>query len=338
MCAANIHMLQIGFTVLQPKAQIEIFDMIQTTKQSPVRIAEPKRRTPAPVPMHAAQFVRDRHACAYGSREYLLFMPTRSQGKKLPLIVMLHGCHQDAEGFAIGTRMNLYAEHQQCYIAYPMQASEANGAQCWNWYDAAHQEREQGEPGLIADLTRHLIATHCIDSDRVFVGGFSAGGGMAATLAVKYPELYAALGVHSGVPHGAAHDFLSAMMAMQHGTMASYAPDSLHAEIPTIVFHGDEDNMVHSTHAAQFTAPSSQCNTTVDIVGRYTESVTPRQGRHGYTRTVLTDRSNRIFSEQWIVHGGGHAWYGGNDVVQHVDARGPDATEEMLRFFVERTR
>ncbi len=246
---------------------------------------------------------------------------------------MLHGCHQDAEDFATATRMNQYGNQHGCFVLYPQQSTQANGARCWNWYEAAHQQREQGEPAIIADLTRHVLSSHGIATERVYVAGFSAGGAMAAKLAVKYPELYAALGIHSGMPHGAARDFMSAMIAMQHGTMASYGAHPMHSQIPTIVFHGSEDNMVHATHAAQFLAsgPFRAHNG-----HRYVETV-PRQGsKPGYTRTVQVAADARIFSEQWMVHGAGHAWSGGDAAATHSDAYGPDASHEMMRFFLER--
>ena len=289
-----------------------------------------------------SRFIRDLYAGPYGSREYLLFIPPEQRRAKLPLIVMLHGCHQDADDFALGTRMNDYAQKHRCYVAYPVQAVQANSAKCWNWYEAAHQQRDQGEPAILAALTRHLMAQHRIASDRVFIAGFSAGGAMAATMAVIFPELYAALGIHSGVPHGAARDFLSAMIAMQHGTHASYAVHPMQGQIPTIVFHGDDDSTVHATHAAQFMAQAAQSAALPewsDRMGeRYIEAVGRRAGRHGYTRTVQLDEKRRIFSEHWMVHGGGHAWYGGDSAGTYIDSNGPDATGEIIRFFIERRR
>ena len=284
------------------------------------------------------EFTRLHHVAPHGSRDYLLFAPAESPRTRLPLIIMLHGCHQDADEFAFSTRMNAHAQKHRCYVAYPVQAVQANGAKCWNWYEASHQQREQGEPGIIADLTQHLLATYRIAGERVFIAGFSAGGAMAATLAVLYPELYAALGIHSGVPHGAARDFLSAMIAMQHGTMASYGAHPRHGHIPTIVFHGDEDTMVHSTHAAQFMARAGASHYPPEQGERYTESVARQSGRHGYTRTIQMDGNRRIFSERWMVHGGGHAWYGGNAKGTYMDPHGPDASGEMVRFFLERRR
>lgn len=293
-------------------------------------------RTRATVKLQSpAQFTDQVHASREGSRHYKLFVPSGYRRGAAPLLVMLHGCHQDAADFATGTRMNQQAQLHGFVVAYPEQVARANGAKCWNWYEAAHQRREQGEPAIIADLTRHLVAQHDIASDRVFIAGFSAGGAMAATLAVMYPELYTALGIHSGVPHGAARDFMSAMIAMQHGAYASYAVHPLHSQIPTIVFHGDEDTMVHSTHAAQFLPPAPSMFAPASD-SRYVERIAHTRDCYGYTRTVQLDAGQRIFSEQWMVHGGGHAWYGGDAAGTHIDPKGPDASAEMARFFVAR--
>lgn len=284
-----------------------------------------------------ARFTDEFHVSPEGDRHYKLFVPAGRKPSKPSLLIMLHGCHQDADAFAYGTRMNEQAQQHGFLVAYPEQANSANGAQCWNWYEAAHQKREQGEPAIIADLTQHLAATHGIDANQIFIAGFSAGGAMAATLAVMYPELYAALGIHSGVPHGAARDFMSAMFAMQHGVYASYAIHPLHGQIPTIVFHGDDDTTVHSTHAAQFLskAPSIFAPATGP---RYVERIAPGPRQYGYTRTVQLDDNQNIFSEQWMVHGGGHAWYGGNAASNYFDAKSPDASAEMARFFVARSQ
>ena len=292
---------------------------------------------PDPIAPPSQELLRGRHDGIGGNREYRLFIPSEQRRTRLPLIVMLHGCHQNADDFALGTRMNLHAQLNRCFVVYPAQSAQANSAKCWNWYEAAHQQRELGEPAIIADLTRHLIATHRIADHQVFIAGFSAGAAMAATMAVTYPELYAALGIHSGVPHGAARDFMSATLAMQHGVMASYASHPLQGQIPTIVFHGDADSMVHATHATQFMA-KARPHARMEEGEQFTETTGPEPGRYGYTRTVQLDPQRRVFSEKWIVHGGGHAWYGGDATGTYIDAYGPDATKEMMRFFIDRKR
>ena len=286
--------------------------------------------------MEAPQFIHGTHVGPHGSRDYKLFTPSHGRHTELPLLVMLHGCHQDSDDFALGTRMNEHAQAQSCIVVYPAQAARANSAKCWNWYDPGNQQREQGEPAIIAELTQHIVSNHPIATGRIFIAGFSAGAAMAATVAVNYPELYTALGIHSGVPHGAARDFMSAMFAMQHGVMASYAIHPTHRQIPTIVFHGDEDNIIHSTHAAQFIGGNRHAQWPSNITNRHVESVARQKNRYGYTRTVQLGDDQRIFSEHWIVHGGGHAWYGGNAAGTYIDPHGPDAAGEMMRFFANR--
>ena len=299
-----------------------------TSETSPTTRAPGRATNPA-------RFIDQVHESPEGIRHFKLFVPGGRRIARPSLLVMLHGCQQDAADFALGTRMNDLAQHYGFLVAYPEQATVANGAKCWNWYEAAHQRREQGEPAIIAGLTRQLMATHGIRANKVFIAGFSAGGAMAATLAVMYPEIYAALGIHSGVPHGAARDFMSAMIAMQHGAYASYAVHPLHSQIPTIVFHGDEDNMVHSTHAAQFLGKAPFAFT-LATEQRYVERMARSPLQYGYTRTVQLDHGQHIFSEHWMVHGGGHAWYGGDTAGNHIDSRGPDASAEMARFFSAR--
>ena len=328
-----------GFAVRSGTIRIVAFfiPMSQTDKQHKGFDSRPGQY-PAATSRAFTSPVRGHHAGPVGNRDYLLYAPPAEPHAGGSLIIMLHGCHQAAEDFARATRMQDHAAGHPCYVAYPAQALQANGAKCWNWWDAAHQQRDLGEPAIIADLTRHLVTRYAIAAGQVFIVGFSAGGAMAATMAVLYPDLYAALGIHSGVPHGAARDFLSAMVAMQHGAAAGYAVHPSHGEVPTIVFHGDEDNMVHATHAAQFMNQSGRQRLAAHKGERYTESVGRRPGRLGYTRTVQLDRDQHIFSEQWIVHGGGHAWYGGDATGSYVDPNGPDAAREMVRFFMGRAR
>jgi poly(hydroxyalkanoate) depolymerase family esterase len=154
---------------------------------------------------------------------------------------MLHGCTQTPDDFATGTRMNMLAEERACFVVYPAQAHNANVSKCWNWFKTGDQRRGQGEPAIIAGLVGELLLAYGLDRERVYVAGLSAGGAMAVILGRAYPELFAAVGVHSGLPYGAAHDLPSAFVAMRHHDPASpsVAPgDNAQAGIPTIVFHG----------------------------------------------------------------------------------------------------
>jgi len=260
-----------------------------------------------------------------GSRTYKLYVPA-SYAPGGALVVMLHGCKQHPDDFAAGTGMNALAEEQGCLVAYPAQSKNANGSNCWNWFQASDQRRERGEPAIIAAIARDILRDYQADPARVYVAGLSAGGAMAAILASEYPDLFAAAGIHSGLPTGAAHDVPSAFAAMQKGAMKAGRA----AGIPLIVFHGDADKTVHPRNGqavlAQRTAGRASAATL--------EKGNAANGR-GYTRAIHRDGAGKLLAEHWTVHGSGHAWSGGSRRGSYTDPQGPDASREMLRFFLE---
>lgn len=276
-----------------------------------------------------------------GTRDYKLYIPSTYQGQPLPLIVMLHGCTQSADDFAAGTRMNLVAEERTCFVAYPAQPKSANGAKCWNWFNTGHQQRGRGEPSLIAGITRQILRDYAIDPRRIYVAGLSAGGAAAAIMAATYPDIFAAAGVHSGLACGAAHDLPSAFSAMQQGTSgaAKRSPRSsgFHGRdrlVPTIVFHGDKDATVHPRNGHHVIEQSRPAGPGA------LRSVTQHGhvlGGRTYSRTSHFDASGRAVLEMWVVHGAGHAWSGGSREGSYTDPHGPDASREMVRFFLDQS-
>jgi poly(hydroxyalkanoate) depolymerase family esterase len=302
-----------------------------------------RRRSPAPVstpdivPAVGGRFIEATYSNPAGTRKYKLYIPRHYQGQALPLIVLLHGCTQSPDDFAAGTRMNFIAEEQTCFVVYPAQPSDANAAKCWNWFRPTDQRRGQGEPSLIAGITRQVMREYLVDPQRVYIGGLSAGAAAAAIMGATYPDLYAAIGVHSGLACGAAKDLPSAFVAMRQGDLA----DVLEAgdvspvlgngqAVPTIVFHGDRDTTVHPRNGDHVIARSMQITNSRKTVHR---GRVP--GGHAYTRTIHTDPSGRAVFEHWEIHGAAHAWSGGSPAGSFTDPRGPDATREMLRFFLE---
>ena len=283
-------------------------------------------RAPVPVP-DGARFEERSFSNAAGSRSYKVFVPSGYHGQALPVVVMLHGCTQDPDDFAAGTGMNALAEEQTFLVAYPRQPPSANMQKCWNWFNAGDQDREGGEPSLIAGIAREVIAEFSADAARVYVAGLSAGGAAAAIMAATYPDLFAAAGIHSGLACGAARDMPSAFAAMNGGGPVRPRGDG--PVVPTIVFHGDADRTVHPVNGDQVIAQAAPDT----VLGRtVTRGETP--GGIGYTRTVQADAAGRDILEQWVVHGAGHAWSGGSASGSYTDPRGPDASREMLRFFL----
>lgn len=289
--------------------------------------------------MGSGQWIEQTYSNAYGSRPYKLYLPRGYTGEKVPLLVMLHGCTQSSLDFAAGTRMNELADKHMFLVAYPEQVASANGSKCWRWFQEADQQRERGEPSLIAEMTWEIMNHYTVNDRQVCIAGLSAGGAMAAIMAATYPDLYAAVGVHSGLPYGAAHDLQSAFMVMGQG--ASQYSKSITETIPLIIFHGDADTTVAPINAErladQWLEASERGSDTKQ--GRDKRRIEGQvAGGHNYTRTNYRDRYGETIVEKWIVHQAGHAWAGGSSNGSYTDARGPDASSEMLRFFAEHPR
>jgi poly(hydroxyalkanoate) depolymerase family esterase len=279
----------------------------------------------APLPS-GARFEARTFANSVGERNYKLYVPSGFTGDALPLVVMLHGCTQSPEDFAAGTRMNALAEERLFFVAYPAQAQSANAQKCWNWFNANDQRRDQGEPALIAGITRQIMREFPVDESRVYVAGLSAGGAAAAVMGSTYPDLYAAVGVHSGLACGSASDMPSAFAAMRQGGKGNTT--GKRSLIPTIVFHGDSDTTVSAVNGDQVI---TQSKAGAKLRAGVTNSVAA--GGVAYTRTIYSDREDTPVLEQWVLHGAGHAWSGGSPAGSYTEPRGPDASREMVRFF-----
>jgi poly(hydroxyalkanoate) depolymerase family esterase len=295
---------------------------LQQAKPDELDVARPSPHVPD-------SFVGGRFSDGPMQRHYKLYIPPHAGERPLPLVVMLHGCTQDPDDFALGTRMNEAARTQGCCVLYPAQSQQANPQRCWNWFKHTHQQRGRGEPALLAAMTRDVIESHGIDASRVYVAGLSAGGAMAAILGETYPDLYAAVGVHSGLAAGAAKDLPSALAAMRSGAAAATSRQGP----PTIVFHGDADSTVHPAngeHVISGNIGSSDAEAEVD----HQRAAAGKS----YTRRVHRSREGAVLAEHWVVHGGGHAWSGGSAQGSYTDPAGPDATAQMLKFFLERAR
>lgn len=284
----------------------------------------------APVP-DGARFEERTFSNNAGSRTYKVYVPSGYTGQALPMVVMLHGCTQDPDDFAAGTRMNKLAEEQTFLVAYPRQPQAANMQKCWNWFNAGDQRREGGEPSLIAGIARQVVEEFSADPTRVYVAGLSAGGAAAAIMAATYPDLFAAVGVHSGLACGAARDMPSAFSAMG-GSGGAARPRGKGSTVPTIVFHGDADRTVNPVNGDHVVAQAMPEGALTEVV---TRGETP--GGMTYTRTVQLDHAGAEVLEQWVLHGAGHAWSGGSPNGSYTDARGPDASREMVRFFLMHT-
>jgi poly(hydroxyalkanoate) depolymerase family esterase len=281
-----------------------------------------------------------------GTRAYKLYVPAGVSHAPQPVVVMLHGCTQSADDFAAGTQMNRLADEHGFLVVYPEQAAHANASKCWNWFKPQDQLRDAGEPSLIAGIVREVVARHGADERRVFVAGLSAGAAMAIVLGETYPEVFAGVGAHSGLPYGSAHDIATAMAAMKGGrsglpglkSMPGAAPTSRKKAVqpvPIIVFQGDRDHTVHHANGAAIVEQARNAHSAQasgNALSASTQSGQSASGR-SYSRTVHTTGSGQAYIECWTVHGAGHAWFGGNARGSYTDANAPDASAEMIRFF-----
>lgn len=331
-----------------PSPDIRTADVrINESADTIVEVLEPlpahdphEQPVPLTLPSASGQFLSQRFSGLAGARNYKLYLPSGYADTPMPLVIMLHGCTQNPDDFATGTRTNRWAESKRCLVVYPEQIQRANSHRCWNWFLPINQQAGLGEPAIIAGIVRQVIDEYQIDARRVYVAGLSAGGAMAAIMGHEYPELFAAVGIHSGLPVGAAHDVASAL-ALMKTAQSMFTPVAGTATptprvVPVIVLHGDADRTVNPANADrliqcavetyQLLNPSSPLQTSMQTIDAADDS-------HAYRRTRHTAVNGTSMIEQWEIHGAGHAWSGGDSGGSYTDARGPDATHAMLQFF-----
>lgn len=292
------------------------------------RSKEPKSVPRIP---QGAQYLNRTYRSKFGSRGYRLYVPASAPHQPKGLILMLHGCNQTPDDFALGTNMNALAEKHGLALAYPAQTRRQNAASCWNWFKPGNQVRGMGEPAILAALTRKLKQEFGLGRNEVFVAGLSAGGAMATILADVYPDVFSAAGVHSGLARGAAYDVLSAMSAMQSGSaFDGIAPvvTSRSRRVRRIIFQGDHDSTVHPSNASMIVA---------SVMGR--DAVPTKIGKRsvrgrGYSRSDFAGSDGTVQVELWMIEGAGHAWSGGRVAGSYTDNKGPDASAQMMRFFL----
>jgi poly(hydroxyalkanoate) depolymerase family esterase len=328
-----------GLSAQSPRKAPPIGEVVGLLHKGIVPLRNPGFKPPlrpapqAPTP-EGAQFRSRTWSGVAGSREYRLFVPSGAKGgasgRGAPLILMLHGCAQDPDDFAVGTGMNELAETRGCLVVYPKQPKSANNLACWNWFNLKDQARDSGEPAILAGLTRAVIAEFGVDANRVFVAGLSAGGAMAAILATTYPDVFDAAGIHSGLPHGAASDMGAAFNAMRNGASGETAL-SAPAKVRTIVFHGDADRTVHPSNGEQIVAAARAALKAPVAKTQRGRSA----GGVSYERTVIAEKRGAPRIEYWSLEGAGHAWSGGHPGGSYTNPHGPDASSEMLRFFLD---
>lgn len=268
-----------------------------------------------------ARWERLRFAGRGGARDYRLFVPASAAQAPSGLLLLLHGCTQTPEDFAVGTGMLDHADRAGLIVVLPEQTRTDNAQSCWNWFRPSDQSASGGEPALLADLARTVAERHGVPPGRIFAAGLSAGGAMAAILGAECSQVFSAVGVHSGLPAGAARDVAGAFGAMRSG-----GPAGRPIRARSISFHGTTDATVAPVNG----------QTVFASAGGQASGGTARSGRTGRAWRVwsVPGPDGRPRAEHWEIDGLGHMWSGGDPRGSYADPQGPDASAEMVRFFL----
>lgn len=298
-------------------------------KGTPLQFRMPGTAVPVP---EGAEFRQATFKGRSGSRDYRTYIPASAVEGITGIVMMLHGCTQAPEDFALGTGMNEQAETHRFVVIYPAQSRGDNAQSCWNWFSKGDQRRDRGEPEILAGIARAAMAEHGVSSAHCFVAGLSAGAAMAVILGETYPDVFAAVGAHSGLPFGAASDVPTAFAAMA-GTLPSERVDQAATGLRTIVFHGDADRTVSPLNSDAIARQAERHGTT----GAVSTTETGHANGRGFSRTLTTNSDDATHTEYWRIEGLGHAWSGGRADGSYTDPAGPDASVEMVRFFFQAT-
>jgi len=302
-------------------------EVLQALRAGRANLKAPLARGERPAYPPDEKFTSRSYRGPAGTLNYRLYVPADHATREFALVLMLHGCTQNPEDFALGTQMNSLADEFGLIVAYPHQPQSANASGCWNWFDKRHQHRGAGEPAELAGLAQSLGREFGIGRERTFVAGLSAGGAMAEVLAATYPDVFDAVGIHSGLPYKAATDVPSAFAAMKGAPGAPALRVVNPTECRKIVFHGAADATVAPVNAMRILEQADGRLNRIDLDSEI-------EGRR-VDHTVLRDPAGQRVVELWFVEGGGHAWFGGDSRGTYTERVGLDASRIMVRFFLK---
>ncbi|MFP6561005.1 PHB depolymerase family esterase [Paraburkholderia sp. B3] len=298
----------------------------------------------------AGEWRRDEHIApatpqrAARTLAYGLYLPAgHDDPSGLPLVVMLHGCQQSMDTFAEGTRMNLLADRHGFAVVYPEQSAQAHPHQCWHWYDA-REEAGGGEAAAVVSLVDTLVDEYGFDASRVYLAGLSAGAGLAALLAVRAPDRFAAVALHSGPAFGEARSGVQALDVMRRGLhqdpvglLERQLDGGAHPGMPAIVVQGDQDSVVAPINAEQLAVQFLRLNGLADEHGVRPDVAAEEAARDDHVVQDYTRRGESVV-RLCRVSNLDHAWSGGDDTVPFHSATGPDASAMIWHFFEGRRR